>query len=94
MVEGAAAGSSFEHPAKRTLKSSSQVAIVFTAALWLVSACDKKPSSEPLRRAEKGAAQTAAPTKLGDLSTSLAAVREAFNARKGEARFLTLLSPT
>lgn len=31
---------------------------------------------------------------LGDLSTSLEAARAAFNAHKGEARFLTLLSPT
>src|SRR5258708_22188244 len=33
-------------------------------------------------------------SKLVDLSTSLEAARTAFNAHRGEARFLTLLSPT
>lgn len=61
----------------------SQVAVVVTAlALSLVGACDKKSNPDP------------APSKLGDLSMSLAAARDAFNARKGQARFLTLLSPT
>ena len=32
--------------------------------------------------------------QLGDLSSSLGAAREAFNAHKSEPRFLTLLSPT
>jgi hypothetical protein len=36
----------------------------------------------------------AASSKLTDLSTSLDAMRTAFNAHKQEARFLTLLSPT
>lgn len=71
----------------------SQVAIVVAAvALSLVATCDKKSSPAPT--VEKDAAPTAAPSKLGDLSTSLAAARDAFNARKGQARFLTLLSPT
>jgi hypothetical protein len=34
------------------------------------------------------------PTTLTDLNKSLDAVRTEFNAHKGEARFLTLLSPT
>lgn len=67
--------------------------IVATAALSFVAACDKKSSPDPAPRVEKGAAQ-APISKLGDLSSTLAAAREAFNARKGEARFLTLLSPT
>ena len=72
----------------------SQLAVVL-AALSFAAACDKKSSSDPAPKVEKDAAQAAAaPSKLGDLSTSLAAVREAFNAHKGEARFLTLLSPT
>ena len=71
----------------------SQVAVVVaTIALSLVAACDKKSSPAPTH--EKEATSAAAPSKLGDLSTSLAAAREAFNAKKGEARFLTLLSPT
>lgn len=73
----------------------SQVTVLFTAlALSLVSACDEKSSPALPAKADKDAAQPVAPSKLGDLSTSLATVREAFNARKGEARFLTLLSPT
>lgn len=72
----------------------SQVALVVTSiALSLVGACDKKSSPAPAPEAKRDATQ-AAPSKLGDLSTSLAAAREAFNAHKGEARFLTLLSPT
>lgn len=34
------------------------------------------------------------PTTIVELDKSLEAVRTAFNAHKGEARFLTLLSPT
>ncbi len=71
----------------------SQVAVVVAAvALSLVVACDKKSSPAPTT--EQDATAAVAPSKLGDLSRSLAAAREAFNARKGEARFLTLLSPT
>jgi hypothetical protein len=70
-----------------------QLALVL-AALSLAAACDKKSSPDPAPEVEKDAAKTAAPSKLGDLSMSLAAVREEFNAHKGEARFLTLLSPT
>lgn len=73
----------------------SQVAVVITSiALALAGACDKKSSPAPAPKAEKDATQAAPASKLGDLSTSLAAAREAFNAHKGEARFLTLLSPT
>ena len=63
-------------------------------ALALVG-CESKKSDE-----NKGAAATPAkPTSSASLvditsATSLAAVRSAFNAHKGEARFLTLLSPT
>jgi hypothetical protein len=48
--------------------------------LWLcvVFAACKAPPSEPLI----------------DLSSSLQPLREDFNAHSGEARFLTLLSPT
>jgi hypothetical protein len=73
----------------------SQLAFTLAAvALSLMVACDKKSSPGPAPTIEKDAAQAAPASKLGDLSTSLAAVREEFNAHKGEARFLTLLSPT
>lgn len=75
----------------------SQLAVVISTVALSLVACDRKPSPDPAPKADKHAAQTA-PTaqasKLGDLTTSLAAVREAFNAGKGRARFLTLLSPT
>jgi hypothetical protein len=73
----------------------SQVAVVVASiALTLAGACDKKSTSDPAPSAAKDAAQAAPASTLVDLSTSLAPVREAFNAHKGEARFLTLLSPT
>jgi hypothetical protein len=72
----------------------SQLAVVVTAVSLSLVACDKKSNPDPAPKADKGAARTAQTSKLGDLSTSLAAAREAFNARKGQARFLTLLSPT
>ena len=57
--------------------------LVLGAAIALsLAGCDKKPA--PARETPR----------LGDLSTSLDAVRAEFNAHKGEARFLTLLSPT
>ena len=58
-----------------------QLAVIVTAMfLSFAASCDRK----------------AAPPagKLGDLSTSLDPAREAFNAREGQPRFLTLLSPT
>ena len=72
----------------------SQVTVVAAIALLLMASCDKKPSHDPAPKAEKDAAPAPTASKLGDLSSSLAAAREAFNAHKGEARFLTLLSPT
>lgn len=55
-----------------------QLTIIVAAFALSLGACDKKAPAG----------------KLGDLSTSLAAARTDFNAHKGEARFLTLLSPT
>jgi hypothetical protein len=43
---------------------------------------------------DSDAKQKPATASLTDLTTSLDAVRTEFNAHKGEARFLTLLSPT
>ena len=73
----------------------SRVAGVVVVAIALQHGCDKTTS--PPKQVQRDAATTAQPApavQLGDLSTSLAAVRTEFNARKGEARFLTLLSPT
>ena len=72
-----------------------QVAVLAAAVALALVGCDKKHSEtkeapEPI--AKDSAPSAASP--LGDLSTSLADVRAAFNAKKGEARFLTLLSPT
>jgi hypothetical protein len=74
----------------------SQVAVVLAAVTLCLHGCDKT-SSPPKQTQSDGAGAVAKPVpavQLGDLSTSLAAVRTEFNAHKGEARFLTLLSPT
>jgi hypothetical protein len=63
-----------------------------------VLGCDsKKSQTEPPAAKQKAdPALQRARAPLTDLTTasSLAPVRTAFNARKGEARFLTLLAPT
>jgi hypothetical protein len=41
-----------------------------------------------------GGTPTAPPAQIVDLSTSAAELRADFNAHSGEARFVTLLSPT
>lgn len=67
------------------------LAIAIAAAVF---GCEsKKPSGEQAAPVEK---TPAARAPLTDLTTAsgLGAVRTAFNAHKGEARFLTLLSPT
>ena len=51
-------------------------------------ACKSKPTTQDKPTSAASAAS------LGDLSTSLDAVRAEFNAHKREARFLTLLAPT
>ena len=71
------------------------VAVAVAVLALSLSACDKKAAPAKQQPATVGQDATTAPTApLGDLSTSLAAARTAFNAHKGEARFLTLLSPT
>jgi hypothetical protein len=52
-------------------------------ALVVLAACESKAPAPATTRAP-----------LVDIDASLAVVRTAFNAHKGEARFLTLLSPT
>jgi hypothetical protein len=72
------------------------VAIASVGLALSLSGCDKKaaPAQNQPPSAQDAAAKSAPAVQLGDLSTSLAAARTAFNAHKGEARFLTLLSPT
>ena len=67
-----------------------RVAVVVAAAL-LFGCESKNPAPQP-----PAAHEPAARAPLVDLTaaTALEAVRTAFNAHKGEPRFLTLLSPT
>ena len=69
--------------------------VVVTLVISLVAVgCDSKKSSN--EQPAHAAKQPTARASLIDLTASsgLGAVRTAFNAHKGEARFLTLLSPT
>ena len=70
-------------------------AFLAVAAALALPACDRgaTPDRAPAEKAQERPSRTPA-VQLGDLSTSLDAARAAFNAHKGEARFLTLLSPT
>lgn len=66
---------------------------LFVLAVLLAAgdiACKSKPRAG---ESVASAAPTTSPSKLVDLSSSLEAIRTAFNAHKQEARFLTLLSP-
>jgi hypothetical protein len=68
-------------------------------ALWglLLFGCESKQSTGGSDRASTLTTLDKKPTApLVDLtaSSTLAPVRAAFNAKRGEARFLTLLSPT
>jgi hypothetical protein len=68
----------------------SRVAAVTALLVLMGTACKSKTGGT------SGAATSAsasASSELIDLSTSLDALRTAFNAHKQEARFLTLLSP-
>lgn len=72
-------------------------AFALAVTLSLVG-CDSKKSTAEQPSAQKAepAAMPTARVQLTDLTpaSTLAPVRAAFNAKKGEARFLTLLSPT
>jgi len=61
--------------------------LILCLVLGPTTACKQKTTGSA------DAASIAAAAKLTDLSGSLDAARVAFNARKQEARFLTLLSP-
>lgn len=54
----------------------------------------KKSSRESAPQTGQSTSKARAPLVDLTASSTLAAVRTAFNAHKGEARFLTLLSPT
>ncbi len=74
-------------------------ALALMVATWLVACKSEKPSADqPAVRLETRSAPqpNARRAQLTDLTTAstLAPIRAAFNAKKGEARFLTLLSPT
>jgi hypothetical protein len=60
--------------------------------LVTVVACSSDPSSPPAP--VPAAAPTPAPVAQTDLTASLDALKADFNAHRGEARFLTLLSPS
>ncbi len=69
------------------------VRVAFVAAALLFGCESRNPTPE---KSAPAAQKPAARAPLVDLTaaTSLEAVRTAFNAHKGEARFLTLRSPT
>jgi hypothetical protein len=69
-----------------------RTAVAALVVLVAGSACKSKPASQNQLVSASSAAASA--SSLRDLSTSLDAVRVAFNERKQEARFLALLSPT
>jgi hypothetical protein len=73
---------------------------VLLAAVLAVAGCDSNAASLAPATASRIAASSSGSVSDGtsspalvDLSASLDAARGAFNARQGEARFLTLLSP-
>jgi hypothetical protein len=71
---------------------------ILVATGVLLLGCDSKPPTGARDRPAAGATKidTRPTAPLVDLTanSTLAPVRAAFNARKGEIRFLTLLSPT
>lgn len=67
------------------------LALIVTSSIF---GCDKKAAAPNTQRPPLAGTSAVAAAPLGDLSTSLAAVRTSFNAHKGGPRFLTLLSPT
>lgn len=72
-------------------------ALALTVAASLLGCESKKSTTEQVAVQKRGSAlQPTVGAQLTDLTTAstLAPVRAAFNAKKGEARFLTLLSPT
>lgn len=71
-------------------------ALAFAVVALLLGCESKKPATDQKEPKGGSGTQPTARAQLTDLTTAstLAPVRAAFNAKKGEARFLTLLSPT
>jgi len=68
------------------------VAPLALAMLAALAACSSDTTSPPVPA--QAAAPTPAPVAQTDLAASLEALKADFNAHRGEARFLTLLSPS
>jgi hypothetical protein len=73
-----------------------RVTLLVSAIALMLSACESKKRAGYDEPSPSSPQQPRATAPLVDLTTatSLAPIREAFNAHKAEARFLTLLSPT
>ena len=69
----------------------SALVLALAASLFGCESKTSQPDPTPAAKEKPGAR---APLVDLTASSTLAAVRTAFNAHKGEARFLTLLSPT
>ena len=69
--------------------------LLAVAVALSLAACDRgaSPDRAPAQKTQEAEPKGPA-VPLGELSTSLEGARAAFNAHKGEARFLTILSPT
>jgi hypothetical protein len=72
-----------------------RTSIALVAAALALTSCESKGSSR-VKETGSATADRKPSASLVDLTaaSALAPVRAAFNAHKGEARFLTLLSPT
>jgi ABC-type uncharacterized transport system auxiliary subunit len=76
----------------RSMRTRLAAAVALALSL---AGCDRNSAPEQTQpEKQPAAARKAKAARLVDLSTSLEAARVAFNAHRGEARFLTLLSPT
>ena len=63
-------------------------------ALAVLAACTAETTSPTSPTSAQGSVQAPGDGALVDLSASLDALKTNFNAHRGEARFLTLLSPS
>jgi hypothetical protein len=73
-----------------------RLTILVSAVALMLTACESKKRAGQRDPSESPPEQLRATAPLVDLTmaSTLAPAREAFNAHKAEARFLTLLSPT
>lgn len=68
--------------------------VLAVAVALAMFGCEAKKSTSDQPASNSAAKSARAPLVDLTSTSSLGAVREAFNAHEGEARFLTLLSPT